>query len=227
MKFKGKVRVYERDEKGEFTKFVKESPNLWVDDGKELTLDFLWGLMSWWNPKDQEDYVGGDSGWNTPRKLGLGECMFANASFERASGIYGIASGDEYDYPIAETYLVSPEDSFLSNEIGSNRPTINATRRDQTVEITTVIQIPGDVPIGENIREFSMFLQGSGPSKDPSLHDASKPYTMLCRSALFGSGWYDENGPCDPTDIGAKLCYSDDPYYTQSDIELLWIFGEQ
>ncbi len=225
MKFEGKVKIFERDEKGDFTKFVRESHNLWVDDSKELTLDFLWGLKSWWNPKDQEDYTGGDSGWDTPRELGLGECMFSNASFERASGINGIASGDEYDYPVAETYLVSPEDSFLSKELGS-RSRITATRRDQTVEIRTTIQVPGDIDAGENIREFSMFLKTTGPTRDPSQHDASKPYTMLCRSAVFGTGYYDASGIADPSDPEAKLCYFDDPYVTQDDIELLWIFGE-
>lgn len=225
MNFKGKVRIYERDEEGEFTKFVRESRNLWVDDSKELTLDFLWGLKSWWNPKDQEEYVGGDSGWDTVRTLGLGESMFANASFERASGINGIASGDEYNYKVAETYLVSPEDSFLSNEIGS-RSTITATRRDQTVEINVIISVPGDIDVGENIREFAMLLKSSGPTRDPSLHDASKPYTMLCRSAIFGTGYYDENGSVQPEDPGAELCYYDDPYITQDDIRLQWIFGE-
>jgi len=225
MSFKGKVKVFERDENGDFTKFVRESRNLWVDDSKELTLDYLWGLTSWWNPLDQEAYVGGDSGWDTTRRLGLGESMFANASFERASGIDGIASGDEYSYPVAETYLVSPEDSFLSNEVGS-RPTITATRRDQTVEIRVTIQVPGDIDVGESIREFAMFLKAAGPTRDPSLHDASKPYTMLCRSALFGTGYYDPSGPVGPGDPGAKLCYFDDPYVTQDDIELLWIFGE-
>jgi len=225
MKFEGKVKIFERDEKGEFTKFVRESPNLWVDDAKELTLDFLWGLVSWWNPKDQSEYVGGDSGWDTPRSLGLGECMFANASFERASGIKGIASGDEYNYQVAETYLVSPEDSFLSMELGS-RSTLSILRRDQTVEMRVTIQVPGDIGVGEEIREFSSFLKAVGPTRDPSLHDASKPYTMLCRSAIFGTGYYDENGPVDPVDPGAKLCYYDDPYVTTDDIELLWIFGE-
>jgi len=225
MKFEGKIKIYERDEEGEFTKFIRESKNLWVDDSKELTLDFLWGLVSWWNPKDQGDYVGGDSGWDTIRYLGLGECMFANASFERASGINGIPSGDEYNYPVAETYLVSPEDSFLSKEVGT-RSAINVTRRDQTVEITTIIQVPGNIDIGESIREFSHFLKSAGPSNDPSLHDASKLYTMLCRSALFGTGYYDENGPVEQGDPGAKLCYYDDPYITQDDIQLIWIFGE-
>lgn len=226
MNFKGKVRIYEKDEKGEYTKFIREYSNLWVDDSKELTLDFLWGRKSWWNPLDQEAYVGGDSGWNTVRYLGLGECMFSNASFERASGIDGVASGDEYDYPVVDTYLVSPEDSFLSNEIG-NRSVLSITRRDQTVEISTIINVPGDIDVGESIREFAMFLKASGPTRDPSLHDASKPYTMLCRSAVFGTGYYDAGGPAIKGDPGVELCYYDDPYITQDDIELLWIFGEQ
>ena len=225
MSFKGKVKVFERDENGDFTKFVRESRNLWVDDSKELTLDYLWGLTSWWNPLDQEAYVGGDSGWDTTRDLGLGECMFSNASFQRASGVYGIPSGDEYEYPVVETYLVSPEDSFISNEI-STRKILNVTRRDQTVEIRAVVNVPGDIDVGESIREFAMFLKASGPTRDPSQHDPSKPYTMLCRSAVFGTGYYDASGIADPSDLGAKLCYLDDPYITQDDIELLWIFGE-
>jgi len=226
MEFKGKVRLKERDENGEFTKFVRESPNLWVDDGKELALDFLWGIKSWWNPQNQALYVGGDSGWDTTRELGLGESMFANASFERASGINGIATGDEYDYPVADVYLVSPEDSFLSNELVGARSTITVTRRDQTVEISTVINVPGNVSVGASIREFGMFLQKTGPTRDPSLNEASKPYSMLCRSALFGSGYYNSSGICDPSADGAKLCYYDDPYLANDDVELTWIFGE-
>jgi len=226
MKFEGKVRIYEKDEKGEFTKFVRESKNLWVDDSKELTLDFLWGLKSWWNPKDQEEYAGGDSGWDTVRYVGVGESMFANASFERASGIDGIPSGDEYDYQVAETYLVSPEDSFLSAEITTLRPSLTITRRDQTVEIRTTVSVPGNVDLGEEIREFAMFLKSTGPSRDPSLHETSKSSCMLCRSALFGTGYYNESGPCASGDEGAKMCYYDDPYTTTDDIELLWIFGE-
>jgi len=225
MKFKGKVRVYERDEHGEFTKFVRESPNLWVDDGKELTLDFLWGLLSWWNP--QTSYAAGEGLWDQPRYLGLGESMFANASFERASGIDAIASGDEYDYQVAETYLVSPEDSYLSAEIGS-RTEVEVTRRDQTVEIRDTILVPEDIAAGLEVREFAAFLKSTvgTPTHDPSLHDDSKPYAMLCRSALFGTGYYNELGPCLPTASGAELCYYDDPYTTQDDIQLLWIFGE-
>lgn len=226
MKFEGKVRIYEKDEDGEFTKFVRESPNLWVDDSKEIVLDFLWGLKSWWNPKDQEEYSGGDSGWNTSRHIGPGECMFSNASFERASGVYGVPSGDEYEYQVADTYLVSPEDSFLSSENGNTRPSITVTRRDQTVEIRAIVNVPGDLDIGKSIREWAMFLKSTGPTHDPSQHEASKPYTMLCRTALFGTGYYDENGSCDPNDPGAKLCYYDDPYIAQDDIQLLWIFGE-
>jgi len=225
MNFKGKVRIYEKDEKGDYTKFVKESPNLWVDDCKELTLDFLRGIKSWWNPKEQEDYGTGDSGWDTTRYIGLGECMFSNASFERASGINGIGSGDEYNYPVAETYLVSPEDSFLSKEIGSRRG-LDITRRDQTVEISTIISVPGDIDVGENIREFSMFMKSTGPTRDPSQHEASKSFSMMCRSAVYGTGYYNELGACLPDASGAKLCYYDDPYVTQEDIQLLWIFGE-
>lgn len=226
MNFKGKVRIYEKDESGDYTKFVRESRNLWIDDCKELTLDFLWGIKSWWNPMDQGDYETGDSGWDTKRYIGIGEMMFANASFERASGIKGIASGDEYNYPVIDTYLVSPEDSFLSKEIGT-RSEIDATRRDQTVEISTIVTVPGDVGVGESIREFGMFLQATGPTKDPSQNDSTKPSSMMCRSALFGTGYYNESGPCLPDATGAKLCYYDDPYVTADNIQLLWIFGEQ
>ncbi|MHA1408727.1 MAG: hypothetical protein ACTSQY_00165 [Candidatus Odinarchaeia archaeon] len=222
-KFEGKVKIYEKDENGDYTKLIKTSKNLWVDDGKELVLDFLWGLKSWWNPKDS--YSGGDSGWNTNRYVGFGDCMFSNKSFERASGIKGVPSGEEYDYKVSNTYLVSPEDSFLSNEVG-NRIKTSITRRDQAVEITATIDVPGDLPVNTEIREFAMFLDSTGPIRDPSLDENSKKYTMICRSALYGTGYYNQYGACDPDDTGAELCYYDDPYIATDDVQLVWIFGE-
>jgi len=223
MNLKGKVKIYERDEEGNYTRLIRESHNLWVDDGKELVLDFLWGLKSWWNPKTQ--YTGGDSGWNTTRYVGFGDCMFSNKSFERASGIKGIENGEEYNYKVEDTYLVSPEDSFLSSEVG-NRNTATITRRDQVVEIETIIGVPNNVPASTEIREFGLFLGSTGPSKDPSLDESSKPYAMICRSALFGTGYYNESGPCEADDSGAKLCYYDDPYVVTEDVQLVWEFGE-
>ena len=210
----GYVEKYVRDEKGDFTKFVGKSPNLWVDDSKEFALDFMFGNQNWMGT------------YHSNRYMGFGACMFHNSSFERASGINGVASGSEYDYPVADTYLVSPEDSFLSNEVGS-RVLVDVTRRDQSVEISATVLVPGNIDIGTYVREFSMFLQSSGPSHDPSYHEASKPNCMLARSSLFGTGYYDVSGIADKGDPGAKLCYYDDPYYMVEDVKLRWVFGEQ
>lgn len=225
MGFKGKIKIYEKDEHGDFTKFIRESPNLFVDDGKELTLDYLWGLVSWWNPMEQNLYGSGNVGWDTKRYMGFGTCMFNNASFERASGWEGIPSGNEYDYPVDATYLVSPEDSFLSKETGT-RILVDATRTDQTVEIAITVTVPGYLTAGTKLREFGMFLKSAGPNHDPSLVDNQKPYSIVCRSVISGSGWYNSLGPCAKTDPGAKLCYFDDPYEVNDDIQLRWVFGE-
>ena len=225
MKPKGIVKIYEKDEEGNFTKLVKTSPNLFVDDGKELMLDYLLGIKSWWNPLEQTEYGSGNVGWNTTRYIGLGTMMFNNSSFERASGIEGIPTGEEYSYPVDSTFLVSPEDSFLSKEVG-NRVAVSCTRRDQTVEITALVQVPSDIPYGTKIREFGLFLKSTGPNHDPSQHEASKPYAMICRSALYDTGWYNESGPCNKDDSGAKVCYSDDYYEVIDDIHLEWEFGE-
>jgi len=227
---RGKIRIRQRKGKGkDWNEWSPWFPNLFVDDGKELTLDFLFGLMSWWNPKDQDEYGGGDSGWNTVRYAGLGESMFSNASPERASGINGIASGYSCIYPVADVYLVSPEDSNLSNPVG-NRVTINATRQDQTVEFTAQWEAPEDVATGTQIRELAIFLANVGPSYDPSLIDASKPHTMIARSVLQNTGYWC-TGVGDPpcymcTGVDAILCYEDDPFTIISDIELQWTFGE-
>jgi len=227
---KGKVRIRQRKGKGkEWNEWTPYYPNLFVDDGKELTLDFLFGIMSWWNPKDQNEYGGGDSGWNTVRWAGLGECMFTNDSPERASGIKGIPSGYSCNYPVADVYLVSPEDSNLSNPVGS-RVTINATRRDQTVEFTAQWEAPEDIATGTQIRELAMFLASVGPTYDPSLIDASKPQSIIARSVLYATGYWC-TGVGDPpcylcTGSEAKLCYEDDPFTIISDIELQWTFGE-
>lgn len=225
MGLKGKVRLYEKDENGEFTKFIRESPNLYVDDGKELTLDFLWGLMSWWNPMEAHLYTSSNIGWDVDRYMGFGECMFNNASIERATSIDGVPTGNELDYPVESTFLISPEDSFLSREVG-NRVLVSATRRDQTVEIAITVSVPSDLPAGTELREFAMFLKSSGPTHDPSLVETQKPYSMVCRSAIYGTGFYNSLGPCDQGDSGATLCYYDDYYDVQEDIQLRWLFGE-
>ena len=226
---KGIIEIYTSEEEYELGNFTRETVNLWVDDGKELTIDFLMGLVSWWNPKDQVEYEGGDSGWDTPRKIGFGTCMFNNSSFARASGMEGIASGNECQYPVEDTYLVSPEDSFLSNEVGT-RVTPIITRRDQTAEIKATINAPGDVPVGTDIREFGFFLKSTGPNKDPSLDENSKPYAMMMRAALYGTGYYTNVGgscvECDSGDIGAVFCYNDEPYTIEGDRTIRWKFGE-
>lgn len=222
---KGMLRAFGKDESGEYTKLLVETNNLWVDDGKELTLDFLFGIKSWWNPLDQGDYGSGNIGWDVHRYVGFGECMFNNSSFERASGIYGVPSGEELNFPVATTFLVSPEDSFLSAEIG-NRVEVECTRRDQIVELSTLVHIPSDIPASENMREFAIFLQDNGPTHDPSLLDSNKPKSIICRASLYGTGWYNSGGPCSEYDNDAILCYYDSPYVTIGDIKLMWLFGE-
>lgn len=225
--FKGKVRYRQRKKDGKMGEWSTFSKNLYVDDGKELTLDFLFGFASWWNYKDESQYTGGDSGWNTTRYVAVGTSMFDNQSHERASGIEGIATGQEYNYQISQTYLVSPEDSFLSAEVGS-RVVLNKTRRDQTVELRAVFDSPGDIPTGTEVRELGVFLKSSGPLHDPSLHNGSKDSAMICRSARYGTGYYNAAGATGQQgDPGFEPCYKDDPIVVTSDIEIEWIFGEQ
>jgi len=210
MGFKGKVKHYGRDEFGEFTIFIRENPNLFVDDGKEAALDDLFGYdggrarAAWWDDET--------------RYLSYGTCCFNNASHERASGIDAIASGDECNYPVETTMLVSPEDSFLSREVG-NRVIVTATRRDQTVELEATINVPGDIPFGTHVREFGIFLSASGPFHDPSHYDSQKNMAMICRSAIVGTGTY----TCDGTGV---VCYNDEPWIATGDRKLYWVFGE-
>ena len=218
LSFKGKIEFYERDCEGEFTIKTGETKNLWVDDGKELVLDWLFGLDNWLSPD-----------WYLVRWCGKGTCMFNNSSFERASGMDYIPTGTECSYPVSETWLVSPEDSFLSREVGI-RNAIQATRRDQTVEMKIQIDVPGDVPFNTKIREWGIFLKAAGPYHDPSLHAGSKMYSMICRAAMFGTGWYNDSGatcvPCGSGDLGATLCYYDEPYIATGDFQARWRFGE-
>lgn len=230
MGLKGKLELYEKDEEGEYSKLVRTSPNLYVDDGKELTLDFLFGIQSWWNPLPQASYGSGNIGWDTSRYIGIGLCMFNNSSAERAAGLNAIPSGSECSYPVSDTYLVSPEDSSLSREATTSRVTSVCTRRDQTVEIKGYINVPGNVPNHTMIREFGIFLGATGPLHDPSYVESSRPNSMICRSALTGTGWYSNSGgaclPCSSLDPGAVLCYFDDPYDAIDDVQFRWIFGE-
>ena len=223
---KGRQRIRQKNKDGTWQKWSEFYPNLFLDDGIELTEDFLFGLKSWWNPKDQGEYSGGDSGWNTVRYVQAGVCLFNNASSERATGTNGIPSGNEWDYPVDDTWLVSPEDSFLSRSTGS-RVVLNAKRRDQTVEFSVSFNVPGDIPSGTDVREVAIFLASSGPTKDPSNSEAQKPKSAICRSTIQDSGYYNSAGATgNKGDPGFKLCYTDQPLNVTNDIEIQWEFGE-
>lgn len=224
--YKGRQRYRTKKEDGKWQEWSKWYPNLFVDDGIEATLDFLFGLKSWWNPKDQGDYAGGDSGWDTVRSVQAGVCMFNNASQQRATGLNGIPDGDEYDYPVDDTWLVSPEDSFLSRPTGLYvTPVI--TRRDQTVEIRISFDVPGDLPNPTSVREIAIFLSGYGPTKDPSNSDSNKPLTMIARSVYAATGYFNQAGETGQQgDPGFKLCYEDSPLEVTNDIEIQYEFGE-
>jgi len=223
---KGRQRIRQKNKEGKWQKWSQWFPNLFVDDGIELTEDFLFGLKSWWNPKDQGEYEGGDSGWNTVRYVQPGVCMFNNASPERATGGNGIPAGSEWDYQVDDTWLVSPEDSFISRPTGS-RVVLNAERRDQTVEFGVKFNVPGDIPVGTPIRELGIFLSSSGPTKDPSNSTAQKSKSMVCRTSISNTGYYNEAGATgNKGDPGFKLCYTDKPEIVYNDIELQWEFGE-
>jgi len=186
--------------------------NLLVDDGKEYILDGFAGIKTWHKP--QETYSSGTIDlWAWKRFGGAGACMFSNASVERANGINGIPSGS-CDYPILSTQLVSPEDSTLSKQVGT-RIQLTKTRRDQTVEFVGRFEVPGNIPSGTQIREFGLFLKPTGPSADPSFLESAKPYTMLCRTVLWGSG------VCGVTGV-----YRDEPLIANDDVEIRWKFGE-
>ena len=189
----------------------REHPNLLVDDGKEYILDFVAGIKSWHVPGAAGSGVAGLMTF--VRKGAAGDSMFNNASVERRDGIKGVPEGSS-DYPTSSTQLVSPEDSTLSNEVGT-RITLTARRVDQTVEFTGRFNVPGDIPSGTEIREFGLFLQSTGPSADPSFIEAQKPSAMLCRVSLWGSGT-----------VGGTGVYTDDPLVANDDVEIRWKLGE-
>lgn len=211
LKLKGLVEIRKIYKDGR-KEFIGEYPNLLVDDGKEYLLDFFGGRKSWHSPAAT---TSGSAGLLTfTRYIGAGRCMFNNSSLARAEGLNGIPTGSEASYPIATTELVSPEDSFLSREVG-NRILATVNRRDQTLEFIATFNIPGDIPSGVKLREFGIFLQPTGPANDPSFTDVSKPQSMLCRTVLWGSGT-----------IGGSGVYFDSPINAVTDIEIRWKFGE-
>jgi len=221
MKWEGSLERYARDENGEFTIFVKKMDNLFVDDGKEAALDSLFGYRG---GRSRADWWDDETRW-----IGPGVCMFNNESFERASGMNGIPSGQECNYPVDGVMLVAPEDSFLSRETGQ-RTGVTPTRRDQTVELHAVINVPGDIPIGTLVREWGIFCKSSGPFHDPSYFDEDKPRVMICRAVEKGTGHYHNIAgsctPCAAGATGATLCYYDEPWIATGDIQLRWKFGE-
>lgn len=213
-KIKGEVQynfVKKDGTKYGFGKF----PNMRVDDGTEYLLDFFAGIATWHNySSNRATYGTGQTElWDKRRWVGLGTCMFNNSSEERVSGLQGIPSGNT-SYTIADTDLVSVEDSTLSNEVGS-RVQATPDRTDQTAELYALFDVPGDIPSGTEIREFGLFLSDSGPNHDPSNHDQCKPKAMLCRSVRYGTGM-----------IGGTGYYTDDPLIANDDIQIRWKVGE-
>ena len=124
--FKGEVESWKVKKNGVRYNYRKH-PNLLVDDAIEYILDFVAGRKSWHEPSATVSGVGGL--FSFTRYGGAGICMFNNASIEARTGKNGITGADFY--PLTTTVLVSPEDSFLSNEVGS-RVQVTAKRRDQT-----------------------------------------------------------------------------------------------
>jgi len=212
---KGRQRYRIKNKEKEWEKWSDWFPNLFVDDGIELTLDFLFGLKSWWNPLDQGEYTENNIGWDTTRYVQPGVCMFNNASPERGTGQNGIPSGNEYNYRVDDTWLVSPEDSFISRPTGS-RSILIAVRRDQVVEFTVSFNVPGDIPEGTPIRELGIFLGTSGPIKDPSNSEAQKPYSMICRSVYAGSGYFNAEGATGEKGLPG--------FVVTNDVEIQWEF---
>jgi hypothetical protein len=226
MQFKGRQRSRIKNSNGEWQDWSEWRPNLFVDDGVELTLDFLFGRKSWWNPLDRSEYTSSNIGWNIDRYIRAGVCMFSNSSPERGDGQNGIPVGDEYSYQVSNTMLVAPEDSFLSRATGEMVSVI-CNRIDQTVQFTVHFNSPGDIPTGTYIRELGVFLSSTYPTKDPSYDDANKPRTMICRSVYAGSGYYNSEGATGEQGTpGFALCYKDEPLYVTNDINIEWEFGE-
>ena len=104
---------------------------------------------------------------------------------------------------------------------------MNAKRRDQTVEFSVSFNVPGDIPSGTDIRELGIFLGITGPTKDPSNSESQKSKSILCRSTIQNSGYYNAAGATgNKGDPGFKLCYVDEPLHVTNDIEVQWDFGE-
>lgn len=212
IKLKGLVEINKVKKNGKRYDY-REYPNLLVDDGKEYILDGFGGIKTWHKP--QTSYSSGvEDLWSWKRFAQMGICMFNNASPERAAGTNGIGSGVISNYPIVDTMLVSPEDSFLSKGVG-NRIQLEVRRVDQTLEFIGKFEVPGNVPSGAQIRELGLFMKHTGPTEDPSFLESQKPSSMLCRTVLWGSGV-----------IGGTGFYADSPLIATDDIEIRWKFGE-
>ena len=114
----------------------------------------------------------------------------------------------------------------MSRPTGS-RVVLKATRRDQTVEFSVSFNVPGDIPSGTPIRELGIFLGITGPTKDPSNSKTQKPKSIICRSTIQNSGYYNSAGQTGQQGSpGFKLCYVDEPLEVTNDIEIQWEFGE-
>ena len=215
---KGKVRYRQKEEDGEMGEWTPWFPNLFVDDGKEAMLDWLFGKLNWLDP------TGDGQLFTEERYVQAGESLFNNKDFGRLTGQKGIPDGEEWNYKTEDWLLVSPEDSFLSSPVG-DPILIDCERRDQVMEFSARFDVPGDLPTGTEIRELAVFFGEGGPAHDPSYHDDSKPNAMICRSTVYDTDYFNESGETGTGD-GFEQCYVDEPFVVLTDIEFQWNFGE-
>ena len=206
----GKFEIFEHIS-GDLVK-ISEQQNRIVYDGREATLDFLFGIETWFSGASGYDGSGPASGhWTPYRTVAVGTVSDDNIGFlstngwlDGGSGISGTSvntsAGNFAHFP-------NLNDHYMSSIVSGGSPA-NANvgtgyfykEADKIVRVGRTISIEATftthptpafgtatvIPEGTELRELGVFF-GINPTGviTPSTDRSVRPITMLCRSTRY------------------------------------------
>lgn len=205
----GKFEIYENIS-GELIK-IAEQENRIVYDGREATLDFIFGLETWFSGASGYDGSLPASGhWTPYRTLAIGTLADDNIGFLSAngwlSGNGGISGTSVGTSEGNLSHFPNLNDHYMSTIVSGSKANFNVgsgyffkepdkmIRVGRTISVEATFATHADpaqgtatiIPEGTDIRELGIFF-GINPTGaiTPATDRSARPLTMLCRSVRY------------------------------------------
>lgn len=229
--FKGKFEVFEKE------KFLGDSPNRLLYDGREFIIDFAFGIETWFSGVAGYDGSTAASGhWHPERVIAIGTVADDNDGWFADQGWLSAGSGLSADMigtgSDAFAHLPNLTDSYMSSAVSGTygdgyntgisyfykeADRVVRVGRQVTIEATfTTTAGVGNktvIPEGTELREFGIFL-GLEPTGiiSPSTVRADRPIAMTNKSTRYQvSGGFIQDNPITvgSNDITIRYTFSD------------------